>query len=145
MTYQHTAPTQVVVPMIDYADGVVALEWLSQAFGFVERTRLIEEGRLTHGELEAFGGLIMIGQVNDAYEGPKSHREHCEQSARWQDTPYIVDGVLVCVPDVEAHRAIAEKAGARILSGIEESPYGLLYRAEDLEGHRWMFLQPPAA
>jgi hypothetical protein len=25
----------------------------------------------------------------------------------------------------------------------EDAPYGRLYRAEDLEGHRWMFMQRP--
>lgn len=144
MTAQHSTSTQRVVPMVDYADGVGALEWLSKAFGFVERTRLIEDGRLSHGELEAFGGLVMVGQANDAYEGPREHREHCDRSARWQDTPYVVDGVLVCVDDVESHRDTADKAGARILSGIEQAPYGRYYRAEDHEGHRWMFLQPPS-
>jgi hypothetical protein len=31
-----------VIPMIAYADGVAALEWLSRAFGFVERARWLE-------------------------------------------------------------------------------------------------------
>jgi hypothetical protein len=29
-----------------------------------------------------------------------------------------------------------------MLSGIEDSPIGRLDRVADLEGHRWMFLQP---
>jgi len=27
----------------------------------------------------------------------------------------------------------------------EDSPHGRLYRAEDVEGHRWMFSQPAPA
>jgi hypothetical protein len=27
-----------------------------------------------------------------------------------------------------------------MLSSVEDGPDGLLYRAEDLEGHRWMFV-----
>ena len=55
--------------------------------------------------------------------------------------PYIVDGVLVYVEDVTAHFEQARKAGATILSELEESSDGKRYRAEDLEGHRWMFIQ----
>jgi uncharacterized glyoxalase superfamily protein PhnB len=33
----------------------------------------------------------------------------------------------------------AQAAGAVVLSAPEENPRGRLYRAEDLEGHRWMF------
>ena len=35
----------------------------------------------------------------------------------------------------------AKKAGATILSEPEDGPPGRRYRAEDLEGHRWMFLE----
>ena len=55
--------------------------------------------------------------------------------------PYIVDGVLVYVPDVSAHFERARRAGANILSEVEETPDGKRYRAEDIEGHRWMFVE----
>ncbi|MEH1123255.1 VOC family protein [Micromonospora sp. CPCC 206061] len=135
---------QAVVPMIDYADGPAALDWLAKAFGFVERTRLLDDdGQLSHGEMIAFGGLIMLGTATPKYEGPKRHREHCERARAWSAVPYIVDGVLVHVDDVESHFERAKQAGATILSEPEDAPYGRLYRAEDLEGHRWMFLQRP--
>jgi uncharacterized glyoxalase superfamily protein PhnB len=51
----------------------------------------------------------------------------------------------VQVADVGEHFARAEAAGATLLSQIEENPFGRLYRAEDVEGHRWMFMQPKAA
>jgi uncharacterized glyoxalase superfamily protein PhnB len=57
------------------------------------------------------------------------------------DVPWIIDGVLVYVTDVEGHFAQAKAAGATILSRIEEGPPGRRYRAEDLEGHRWFFMQ----
>ena len=42
-----------VVPMIAYEDGTAAMDWLIEAFGFVEADRrLSRDGRLTHGELE---------------------------------------------------------------------------------------------
>ncbi|MCA5894626.1 hypothetical protein LEP48_14900 [Isoptericola sp. NEAU-Y5] len=36
----------------------------------------------------------------------------------------------------------AAAAGATLLSEVETNPYGRSYRVEDLEGHRWMFMQP---
>jgi uncharacterized glyoxalase superfamily protein PhnB len=148
-----TVDQQPVVPMLDYADGPAAMDWLAKAFGFVERTRwLDDDGRLSHGEMlaaggaagGASGGLIMMATASPAYEGPKQHREHCARAAAWQENPYVVDGLMVKVDDVDAHYERAKQAGARILSPPEDAPYGRLYRVEDLEGHRWMFQQPPA-
>jgi uncharacterized glyoxalase superfamily protein PhnB len=49
--------------------------------------------------------------------------------------------VLVYVDDIDDHYKRAKDAGANILSEPEEGPPGRRYRAEDLEGHRWMFMQ----
>lgn len=134
--------TPSVVPMISYEDGVAALEWLSKAFGFNERARLTDKnGRLTHGEMEAGGGLIMLASPTPDYQSPRHHREVCEQARRWSTVPWIIDGVLVFVDDLPSHLAQAEAAGATILSRIEEGPPGRRYRAEDLEGHRWFFFE----
>ena len=75
------------------------------------------------------------------YQGPRAHREHCEDAARWSASPYVIDGVLAFVDDVEAHCARARDRGAAILSEPEPGPHGLQYRVEDVEGHRWMFQQ----
>ena len=63
----------------------------------------------------------------------------CEHARLWSQTPYIVDGVLVYVDDLDAHYAHARAAGARILSEPTDTGHGRSYRAEDVEGHRWMF------
>jgi uncharacterized glyoxalase superfamily protein PhnB len=55
--------------------------------------------------------------------------------------PWIIDGVLVYVDDLDQHFTRAEAAGAMILSEIEEGSPGRRYRAEDLEGHRWFFFE----
>lgn len=57
----------------------------------------------------------------------------------------MIDGVLVYVDDVDLHYLGAKQAGANILSLPVDAPYGRLYRAEDLEGHRWMFMQRPSS
>ncbi len=135
-----------VIPMLAYEDGVAALEWLSRAFGFRERARSLgPAGELAHGELETGDGLIMLATPTPAYESPRHHRQTCERAERWAQVPWVIDGVLVYVEDVDAHYAQAKGAGAAILSEPEDGPPGRRYRAEDLEGHRWMFLQRAAS
>ncbi len=131
------------VPMLAYEDGVAAMDWLARAFGFRETMRMLtKDGRLSQGEMEAGdGGVIMLATPTPDYQSPKHHRETCEAAAAWSKVPYIIDGVLVYVDDVDAHFRQAEAAGALILSGIETTPFGKRYRAEDLEGHRWMFTE----
>ena len=131
-----------VVPMIAYEDGNAAMDWLIEAFGFVEADRRISaDGRLTHGELEAGGAIVMLAEPTPDYQSPKHHAEVCEQARKWRETPFVVDGVHVSVDDIDAHYARAQAAGATILSRLEDNT-GIgqrQYRAEDLEGHRWMF------
>jgi uncharacterized glyoxalase superfamily protein PhnB len=128
--------------MISYEDGIAALEWLRSAFGFQETARLTTpDGRLSHGEMETGAGLIMLACPTPDYRSPKHHREFCEQARKWSSVPWIVDGVLVYVDDLNQHFTRAKAAGALILSEIEEDPPGRRYRAEDFEGHRWFFFE----
>ena len=145
--------TQRIVPMIAYADAGAAIDWLTEAFGFREREgqRFTDEhGTVTHAELERDGDIVMLATPNDDYQGPRRHRETCEAARRWQDNPWVIDGLLVEVDDVDAHHARAVAAGATVIRPLEDAEgAGMrLYTAEDLEGHRWMFgqqLAPPAA
>ena len=135
-----TMPT--VIPMIDYEDGPAAMDWLAEAFGFREVSRLLDEdSRLSHGEMACGDGRIFLASPTPDYESPKRHRERCASARAWSALPWVIDGVLVYVDDVDAHYACAKKAGALILSEPEGGWPGRRYRAEDLEGHRWMFLQ----
>jgi uncharacterized glyoxalase superfamily protein PhnB len=136
------ASTPDVIPMISYEDGMAALDWLRRAFGFKETARQAgPDGRLAHGEMRAGRGLIMLASPTPDYQGPKRHREACDAARRWSRVPWVIDGVLVVVDHVERHFARAKAAGAVILSKIEEGPPGKRYRAEDLEGHRWFFIE----
>jgi uncharacterized glyoxalase superfamily protein PhnB len=132
-----------VVPMIAYEDGHAAIEWLTRVLGFEERLRYeSEDGSIGHAELELEGGLIMLATPTPEYQGPRRHRETCEAARRWSDNPYVIDGVLVSVSDVDGHFERARAAGATILREPEDQPFGdRLYTVEDLEGHRWMFSQ----
>jgi uncharacterized glyoxalase superfamily protein PhnB len=119
------------------------MDWLAAAFGFRERTRWVDDdGVLSHGEMVAGQGLVMLATPTPDYEGPARHRAHCDRAAAWSRSPWVVDGVLVHVDDVASHYERARAAGATLLSAVETGPGGsLLYRVEDLEGHRWMFMQ----
>ena len=135
---------QTVVPMVAYEDAAAAIDWLTRAFGFREDPdeRYTEEGRVTHAELDVGDGtVIYVANPTPDYVAPKRHREECEAAARWSSVPWVVDGLLVHVSDVEEHYARAEAAGANMLSPVDEGPDGRRrYRVEDVEGHRWMFV-----
>jgi uncharacterized glyoxalase superfamily protein PhnB len=135
------ATTPQVVPMISYEDCAAAADWLVKAFGFEEVERY-GENEVTHVTLRLDrGGLVYVGKPGDTYINPKRLREQSDEAARMYDVPWVVDGVCVEVDDLDAHLERARAAGVRVLSGPEDGPVGRLYRAEDPEGHRWMFAQ----
>jgi PhnB protein len=130
--------------MLSYEDVGGAADWISRAFGFEERERYADDdGTVTHVTLELDGGLVYLGYPSPDYRGQKRHAEECEAARRWRESPYVVDGVMVEVDDIAAHYARAREAGATILSDLEDNPSvgQRQYRAEDVEGHRWMFAQ----
>jgi PhnB protein len=130
-----------VVPFIGYEDCAAAADWLARGFGFEELERFEGDGRVTHVTLRAGDGLIFLGYPGTNYVNPLHLRERVEIVARMYEVPWVIDGVWVAVDDLDAHLAQARGAGARILSEPAETPHGRNYRAEDLEGHRWMFEQ----
>jgi len=134
---------QRIVPMIAYEDTAAAIDWLVDAFGFTERGEryVMEDGSIGHAELEIGGEIVMLATPNREYQSSKRHRESCDAARRWLDNPWVVDGVLVLVDDLDAHHARAVETGANVIRPPEDGPAGRLYTAEDLEGHRWMFNQ----
>ena len=134
---------QRVYPMVAYEDTAAAIEWLARAFGFTEHGEryVMDDGTIGHAELDVGGARIMLATPNREYQSPRRHRESCDAAARWLDNPWVVDGLLVLVDDLDAHHANAVAAGANVIRPPEDGPDGRLYTAEDLEGHRWMFQQ----
>jgi len=131
-----------IIPMLAYEDGVAAMDWLCKVFGFSEKNKMLDDkGRLAHGELTLGNGIIMLASPTVDYQSPKHHRQVCEAAAKWYQIPYIINGILVYVDDVEKHYQKAKEYGATILSDIETGGPGSRYRVEDLEGQRWMFMQ----
>src|SRR3954447_2210469 len=131
-------------PMVSYEDVAAAADFAIEAFGFTQQgPRLSEDdGRVTHVELERDGAVVMFGWPGPDYRDPRAHAGTCADARAWLATPFVVDGVLITVADVDAHRARAAANGAEIVRDLEAAPPGRLYTAADPAGHRWMFLQP---
>ena len=133
-----------VIPMLSYEDVARAADWIAKAFGFRESGRWADaDGRVTHVNMELGRGMVMLGYPSPDYQSPRHHAENCDLARVWSRTPFIVDGVLVYVDDIEAHFERARASEAPILSPLEDNPEAgqRNYRTEDLEGHRWMFAQ----
>ena len=128
-----------VVPMVGYEDCAAAADWLAQAFGFEELERFGPDGEVTHVTMRSGNAYVFLGKPGASYVSPKRLREQSAVAARMYEVPWVVDGVYVQVDDLDAHRERAVHAGAIVLS--EERGERRLYRAEDPEGHRWMFAQ----
>lgn len=119
---------------------------MARACLWLHRTALYvsPDGRLAHGEMAAGDAVIMLATPTPEYESPKHHREQCEGARKWSAVPWVVDGVPVYVDNVDRHYERARHAGAVILSEPEGGEPGRRYRAEDLEGHCWMFMERAA-
>jgi len=134
---------QEIIPMLSYENGIAAIGWLEKAFGFVENKemRFMEGDRLTHAELRLSDNVIMLATPSQDYESINKHRVHCKQTDKWLSVPWVVNGLLVYVDNIDAHFKKAKENGAEILSEIEEGFPGKRYRCADIEGNRWMFMQ----
>jgi PhnB protein len=127
--------------MLAYADGAGALEWLADVFGFTEQMRMMDGDQLSQGLMDTESGRIMLASGPPGYEGPRRHAEQCDVARAWMSVPWVIDGVLVYVKDLAAHYQRAKDRGANILTEPQTDFPGLRYRVEDLEGHRWMFME----
>lgn len=135
--------TQRIVPFVGYEDAGAAIEWLEQAFGFVENrgARYEESGTITHAELDLDGATVFVS-TPAGYASPKRLRETSDLARRSYDNAWVIDGHFVEVDDVDERYARAVAAGATILRTPEEPGTGhRIFTAEDPEGHRWMFGQ----
>ncbi len=121
-----------VCPMLSYHDAPAAIEFLGKAFGFEELFRMeMPDGKIAHAEVGYDGVRIML-----ASEFPAM----AFQSPRETETRY--SQLYVMVDDVDAHYERARAAGAVIVAEPAEDHGDRSYRANDLEGHRWIFATP---
>ena len=126
-----------------YDDAAKAIDWLCRVFGFEVRLKVEGEGgRIEHSELVFGEGLIMVGSTE---RDDRPDRAFCAspRSLGGKNT----QALCVCVDDADAHCERARAAGAKIVTEPATNDYGeeywsdRTYQAEDLEGHRWWFMQ----
>jgi uncharacterized glyoxalase superfamily protein PhnB len=121
---------QHVTPYLIYRDAPAAIDFLTRAFGFVEKFRHpMDDGRIGHAELTFGDGAVMLA----------SEFEGFGQSPLGLPT---IHGQTYCtVNDVDAHFARARANGATLASEPSNRDGTRMYRAIDPEGHRWIFAQ----
>ena len=127
-----------------YDDAAAAIDWLCRAFDFEVRLKVEGEGgRIEHSELVYGDGLVMVSEAGGKASRPVPFPSASPRALGGKTT----QALCVCVDDVDAHAAHARAAGARIVDEPTTTDYGedywadRSYRAEDLEGHQWWFMQ----
>jgi PhnB protein len=122
-----------VYPRLAYRDELAALDFLTRAFGLVERRESrMEDPAGTLAWLEIGDGVIMIGRAGEERHGLLSPL----------DAGGPTGMVNVYVRDIDAHYRRARSEGARIVMPLEDMFWGdRRYEALDLEGHRWHFAE----
>jgi uncharacterized glyoxalase superfamily protein PhnB len=118
-----------------YAKPAAAARWLASVFGLDSPDPLpaepdpLPEGEHGHPWIEFRVGncSLMVFKRDDDLAGDASSLGPSHE-------------VWVAVDDLDAHFVRARAGGAKILDGIRQTGYRA-YAAEDLEGHRWRFVQ----
>lgn len=121
---------QRIFPMLAYDDAPAAIAFLCAAFGFQEKERMkMPDGTIGHAEVTLNGNVVMLATTWKA-----------GGMASPQNLPAMPSQLFCEVDDVDTHFQNAKSAGAVVVAEPENQPYGFrVYRAMDLEGHRWLF------
>ena len=108
-----------VTPMLNQADAAQTIAFCKQAFGAKERMRLAGPGgKIMHAELQIADSIVML---SDAMQEPA-------QPA----------GLFLYVPDVDKTFAKAVKAGATVVTPVQDMFWGDRFgRVADPSGNRW--------
>jgi len=117
-----SVPPAVVIPVLYYPDVRAAVDWLSRAFGFVERLQ-IEAHR---AQLMFEGGALIVADRGE--QGPaEGWRTH---------------SILLRVTDADRLFAQAISGGATVVMAPADQPFGERQcTVLDPGGHRWTLSQ----
>ncbi|MEZ4417196.1 MAG: VOC family protein [Gemmatimonadota bacterium] len=123
-----------ITAYLRYQDTGAMMEWLADAFGLVERSRMAgPDGAVQHAEMELEDSPIMLGSPGGDYRNPR-HVGHATSS------------LYVYIDDVDAHCERARSSGAEIIEEPADQPYGdRRYGVRDPEGQEWYFASRRAA
>ena len=120
-----------IIPVVPYQDIRAAHDFLVDVLGF-DSGGLVEDGtgQIVHGEVNVGSRRIWLHMVAAGLTTPRASGS---ASA----------GIVVHVPDVDAHFAHAKAKGATILREPTDEDYGQReYGVQDPEGHSWYIATP---
>jgi uncharacterized glyoxalase superfamily protein PhnB len=124
MRPNRSIPAVTAIPVLIYPDVRAAVDWLADAFGFVERLQIGEDHRsqLNVGE----GGAVIVADVRGDRVPPRAGE--------------ATHSVMVRVQNARSHCERARARGAKVLKEPTDHVYGeRQYNAQDPWGHRWTF------
>jgi PhnB protein len=122
------AGSHAVIAGINMPNAAAAMEWYKNVFNAKEKLRLTgPEGKVTHGEIDIHGTVIMIAEENPQY--------NC--------SPKTLNGTsvvfVIYVPDADATIQKAIAAGATLIVPAADQFYGdRSGRIEDPFGYKWV-------
>jgi uncharacterized glyoxalase superfamily protein PhnB len=130
MKTNRSIPPVSVVPMLAYPDVRAAVDWLTDVFGFVERTRIGESHRSQMGI--GTDGAVIVVEAGASQVAPTAGA--------------VTQSVRVRVEDANAeHERVSARIagrGGRVLHAPTDRPYGERdFLVEDLAGHQWEFCE----
>jgi MerR family transcriptional regulator, thiopeptide resistance regulator len=129
------ADTLDVIPLLACGDIAAEHDFLLEALGFrsagIERT---PDGQAVHAEVRFGTRRIWLHRVDEAGGLVPPARSGAAGG-----------GIVIHVPDVDAHHERARAAGAEIVSEPRDQDYGQReYGVRDREGHLWWIATPTA-
>ena len=132
-TKQEPPETQKLIPYLLYKDVGKALKWLRKAFGFTEYADRFtaDDGTILHAAMQISKGgeILMMGCPGAKFKNPKK-------------LGTATQILYINVDNVDKHFSRAKKAGAKVVSKLEDTFYGdRRYGVTDPEGHQWFFAQ----
>ncbi|HUY60176.1 MAG TPA: VOC family protein [Solirubrobacteraceae bacterium] len=126
MKTNRSVPPATVVPILVYPDVRAAVAWLTDVFGFVERTRIGVDHRSQLGI--GRDGAVIVADVRGAQVAPTAGA--------------VTQMIRVRVEDADAQYERVVARGGRVLEPPTEREYGERdFMVEDLAGHRWAFCE----
>ncbi|MCU1660600.1 MAG: hypothetical protein QOI36_3338 [Pseudonocardiales bacterium] len=113
-------------PTLRYDDPKAAIAFLTGALGLVEeQVHTADDGTVGHAELSFGDGVVMLGTRSDP-PGP------------FDTGQAVIYLVLDGADAVDAHHDRAVAAGAEVVQGLVDQPYGSReYAVLDPEGNVW--------
>jgi uncharacterized glyoxalase superfamily protein PhnB len=126
-------PNERIIPVLVYEDIPAAHDYLVKVFGFASGGVMTDgDGNAVHGEVNLGDQTIWLHRAVDEFQMAPPNR-----------MSQVHGGLVVHLPDVDAHHQRVREAGGNVTREPVDQPYGQReYEARDPEGHRWWFATP---